>query len=139
MTADFEWETIDPNNPTGPKVTVIFPGHYTLYLYKHAPVSFLNLQAAKYVLDNPERVFSGVRRLNEGEWWCYTGRPNEWHIREGVVATFPRDKVFAVYLNSRMRVYECRAEYAADDDPLCPVNWQTRYKGLTWKNTSSQT
>lgn len=134
MADDFACKTIDPNNPTGPKVDAIFPGGYTLNLFKYWPVDYENLRAAKYVLENTERIFFGVREFNEGGW-CYTGRPDEWYIREGSIVPFPKDKVFAVYLNPNMRVYECRAEFIADDDPLCPVNWQTRYRGLTWKST----
>ncbi len=63
-------------------------------------------------------------------------RPEQWYIREQVEASFPNDKVFAVYLNPNMRVYECRAEYVADDDPFAPEDWQERYRGLTWKSTS---
>ena len=76
-----------------------------------------------------------MREFNEGGW-CYTGRPTEWYIREGVVVSFPDNMVFAVYLNPNMRVYECRAEYVAPNAPLCPKDWQTRYRGLIWKSTS---
>jgi hypothetical protein len=135
---NFACKTLDPKNPAGPKVDATFPGSYTLRLYKYSPVDYENLRAAKHVLENPDRIFFGVREFNEGGW-CYTGRPAEWYIKEQVVRPFPENRVFAVYLNPRMSVYECRAEYAADDDPLCPVNWRTRYRGLTWKSTSLQT
>lgn len=134
MAADFACKTIDPSNPTGPKVDAIFPGDYTLRLYKYSPVDYENLRAAKYVLEHTERVFFGVREFNEGGW-CYTGRPSEWLIKEGVAAPFPDNMIFAVYMNPNMRIYECRAEYVADDDARCPKNWQKRYRGLTWKNT----
>jgi hypothetical protein len=136
LAADYECETIDPNNPTGPKVKAIFPADYTLRLYKYSPVDYENLRAAEHVLKNPKRIFFGVRAFNDGDWWCYTGRPTEWCIREGLVVPFPKDKVFAVYLSPRLRVFECRAEYVDRDDPLCPVDWQTRYRGLTWPSTS---
>jgi len=106
-----------------------------LRYYKYSPVRYWNLIAAKYVLERPERVFWGVRQFNEGGW-CYTGHPAESCIREEVAAPFPDGKDFAVYLNPKMRVYECRAEYAAQDDPHCQVDWQDRYRGLTWKSTS---
>ncbi len=76
--------------------------------------------------------------FNQGGW-CYTGRPAECYIREAVIVPFPKDRVFAVYLNPNLQVYECRAEYSAGDDPLCPVDWQERYRGLTWKSISSRT
>jgi hypothetical protein len=135
VAADYACKTIDPSNPTGPKVDAIFPGDYTLRLYKYSPVDYENLRAAKYVLEHTERIFFGVREFNEGGW-CYTGRPAEWFIKEGVVAPFPDNMIFAVYLNPNMRAYECRAEYVADDDARCPKGWQTRYGGLTWKSTS---
>ncbi len=135
MGADFVCPTRDPQNPVSGVVDAVFPGRYTERLYKTAPVQYMNLIAAKFVLENVERIFFGVREFNEGGW-CYTGRPIQWHIREDVVVPFPHDRVFAVYLNPHMRVYECRAEYAAHDDPQCPVNWQDRYRGLIWKSTS---
>jgi len=52
VAADFACKTIDPNNPTGPKVDVIFPGGYTLRLFKFSPVEFENLRAAKHVLES---------------------------------------------------------------------------------------
>ena len=135
VVSDCKRTTLDPNNPTGPKISVIFPAGYMVRLYKYSPVDFQNLRAADYVLGHPQRIFFGVRLLNQGGW-CYTGRPVEWCIREGCIVPFPKDKVFAVYINPNMQVYECRAEYAAHDDPLCPVDWQERYRGLTWKSTS---
>ncbi len=136
MAADFTCETIDPENPDGPKIGAIFPAGYTSKLFKHWPVDFENPRAAKYVLENVERIFFGVREFNEGGW-CYTGHPTEWYIRERIVVPFPHDKVFAVYVNPRMYVYECRAEVAATEDPLCPLNWQTRYRGLAWQKDIS--
>ena len=138
MAADYACETIDPNNPTGPKTKAIFPGEYSLRLYKYSPVEYENLRAAKYVLEHPQRIFFGVREFNEGGW-CYTGRPIEWCVKEGEVRPFPQNIVFAVYLNPNMRVYECRAEFVADDDQLSPANWRKRYRGVIWKNTSWQT
>lgn len=135
MAADFICKTIDPTNPAGPAIDAIFPADLTLRYYKYSPVRYWNLIAAKYVLEHTERIFFGVREYNEGGW-CYTGHPAEWYIRENVTAPFPKDKVFTVYLNPNMRVYECRAEYAAADDPLCPVDWQNRYRGLIWKSIS---
>ena len=135
MAADFACKTIDPTNPDGARIDAIFPGDLTLRYYKYSPVRYKNLMAAKFVLEHTERVFFGVREYNEGGW-CYTARPGQWHVREDVIAPFPRELVFAVYLNPNMRVYECRAEHAALDDSNCPVDWQNRYRGMTWKRTS---
>jgi len=136
LAADFTCQAINPEDPDGPKITVVFPGGYTSRLFKYWPVDFENLRAAKAVLENTERIFCGVREFNEGGW-CYTGRPSEWCIRERIVVPFPRNKVFAVYMNPRMFVYECRAEHADAEDSLCPINWQTRYRGLTWRKSTS--
>ena len=135
MADDFACDTIDPKNPDGPKVKAIFPGWYTLRLFKYLPVRYENLRAAKYVLEQPSRIFFGVREYSQGGWCC-AGRPIEWYIRENVVVPFPEDKVFAVYLNPMMRVYECRAEHADSADPLSPRDWERRYRGLIWKSTS---
>ena len=135
MAVDYSCETIDPNNPAGPRIQVIFPAAYTLRLFKYNPVDFEKLRAAKYVLENTGRIFFGVRQFNEGGW-CYTGHPPEWTIKPQIVVPFPRDKLFAVYVNPRMHVYECRAELVAPDDASFPRDWKTRYRGLIWKSTS---
>jgi len=135
VAADFACKTIDPGNPAGPMTDAIFPGTYTLRLYKNSPVDYENLRAPKYVLEDPKRIFFGVRVFNQGGW-CYTGHPAEWCIRERIIVPFSKDRVFAVYVNPNMRVYECRAEYADPQDPACPIQWQQRYRGLTWKSTS---
>jgi len=136
LAGDFTFHTIDPRNPTGRKVRVILPGELIDRYYKYTYVAYENFRAAKHVLENPQRIFTGIREFNEGEWWCYTGRPERWHVAEAVTAPFPKNRVFAVYLNSRMIVYECRSEPAAEDDSMCPLDWQNRYGGLVWKSTS---
>lgn len=134
MVADYACKTIDPNDPDGPKVDAIFPGDLTLRYYKYSPVRYQNLIAAKFVLEHTQRVFFGVREYNEGGW-CYTATPAEWYVKPDRIEAFPQTLVFAVYLNPNMRVYECRAEEAAHDDPQSPINWQSRYRGLVWKST----
>ncbi len=135
MAADYLCKTRDPQNPDDGLVDAIFPADLTLRYYKFSPVRYLNLIAAKHVLENVERIFFGVREFNEGGW-CYTARPAQWHVRENACVPFPKSLVFAVYLNPRLRVYECRAEQVAEDDSMCPVNWRERYRGLIWKSTS---
>ena len=134
LAADYKWKTRDPLNPMGDPIEVIFPASLTEKWYKEQPIRYENLRAAKFVLDNVQRIFSGTRRLNDG-FWCYTVRPTEWYIKEKVIAPFPNHLVFAVCLDTRMRVYDCRGEFASDDDKLCPKNWRGRYKGLVWKST----
>lgn len=135
MSRDYSYETRDPENPAEDVVTVVLPGQFTLKLYKHDPVGYENLRCAKFVLDNVERIFRGLRRYNRGGW-CYTGRPIRWHIRQGITAPFPDDLVFAVYINPRYRIFEIRAEVVADNDPMSPYDWSGRYEALVWKRTS---
>jgi|DewCreStandDraft_4_1066084.scaffolds.fasta_scaffold121423_2 hypothetical protein len=135
MSHDYFQPIINPTDPKGEKVKAVLPHRLILMYYKYYPVRYENLRAAKFVLENPERIFNGVRQFNEGGW-CFTGRPRIWHVKEDVTVPFPDDLVFAVYLNSRFVVYECRAERAATDDPNCPEDWQNRYSGLVWKNIS---
>jgi len=135
MASDFCIDIIDPNNPTGSKIQAVIPHRLILRYYKYFPVRYENLRAAKHVLDNPRRIFSGVRQFNEGGW-CFTGRPAVWYVKMDVCVSFPENLVFSVYLNSRMYVYESRAENAAVDDSLCPEGWEDRYGALIWKSTS---
>lgn len=67
---------------------------------------------------------------------CFLPPQISWYILDTVTAPFPENMVFAVYMNSRLYIYDARAEYCASDDTLCPVDWQNRYEGLVWKSTS---
>lgn len=85
-------------------------------------------------MDHPQRIFWGIREFNEGGW-CYVGIPEEWHVRQDVIAPFPKNKVFAVYINPLRRLFEYGAEPADPEDPMSPIGWKDRYRGLKWKNT----
>lgn len=135
MARDFFYRTLNPENPTGELIDVCFPGDLTERWYKYQPVQYENLRAAAEVLSNVRRIFGGIREYQEGGW-CYTGRPRQWCVQEGVWAPFPQNRVFAVYLNPRLRVFACTAERIASDDPLNPEGWKGRYEGLLWKSTS---
>jgi hypothetical protein len=135
LAKNFQCSTIDPVNPDGPRVEVIIPAELIERVYKYDPTQFENFRCAKIVLDDPKRIFAGVRPINDG-WWCYTGRPSRWHIREEVTVDFPRSLIFAVYINSRHEVYEFRAEKADPVDNLNPIGWETRFGGLVWTSTS---
>jgi|ERR1022692_180769 hypothetical protein len=135
MPNDYLIEIINPIDPKGQKVQAIIPHTLILNYYKYHPVRFENFRTVRYVLANTDRIFSGIRQFNEGGW-CFTGKPKSWYIKESVQAPFPENLVFSVYLNSRLYIYEARAEKCAVEDNLCPENWQNRYGALIWKTTS---
>ena len=97
MANDFYIETINPEDAKGAKIQAIIPYRLILNYYKFHPVRYENFRAAKYVLEHPERIFSGTRQFNE-DGWCFTGRPKVWYVKEQVEAPFPETLVFAVYL-----------------------------------------
>ncbi len=136
MGKDYFTEVINPSDPKGPKTTAIIPYQLILNYYKFSPVRYENFRVAKEVLENPQRIFSGIRQFNEGGW-CFTGKPESWYIRQAVQAPFPNNLVFTVYLNSNYYVYEARAEACAEDDFLCPKDWKNRYGALVWKKNTS--
>ncbi|HPO14991.1 MAG TPA: hypothetical protein PLI09_16230 [Candidatus Hydrogenedentes bacterium] len=113
---------------------VVIPGDLIEYCYSSVPVQYENFRAVKAVLENPRRIFAGVRLLNQGGW-CYVGRPSEWYIRENTIVPFSAEFVFAVYVNPNFRLYEFRAEKADPDDPESPIDWAERYGALIWKHT----
>ena len=126
---------MNPVDPTGPKILATIPHSLILHIYKYHPTQYENFRAAKFVLENPRRIFNGVRSMNRGGW-CFTGRPETWNITEKETSTFPDDLVFAVYLNDRYFVYEFRAEVSDRQDVDCPNGWKDRYAGKTWISTS---
>lgn len=132
---NYKCETLDPDNPDGPRICVEIPVHLYERLYKYAPVRYENLRAVKHVLKNPERIFAGLRKLHEGGW-CYTGVPEMWYIKPQVVVPFPDHLVFAVYVNPRKVVFEFGAERVDSDDPFSPIDWDKRYGAPIWKSTS---
>ena len=66
----------------------------------------------------------------------WVGCPTTWYIREDTKVPFPKNRLFAVYLNDRMYVYDFAAEYVDNEDLLSPKDWKNRFMGLIWKSTS---
>ena len=129
-------QTIDPTAPTGGMWQVFLPTSVVDELFKRLGNDFWNLLlCAKPVLDNPKRIFEGVRDYEEGGW-CYVGIPDEISPAEKVKAPFPPGFVYAVYVNPEREVYWWCLEKSAKDDPLCPEDWQERYGSLKWSRTS---
>ncbi len=128
---NFKQATVDPNNPTGPKIEVIIPHDIIERAYKYNSVKYENLRAAKEVLENPLRIFWGIREHSEGGW-CYVGRPTKLYVTETTVIDFPNDKVFAVYITDRYEVFDWNVEYADNKDAMSPMGWESRYRSLKW-------
>ena len=129
-------KTIDPRNPAGPRVPATIPNDLISRAYKYDTVQFENIRLAVIeVLDDPKRIFTGIRELNEGGW-CYVGRPKAWCVREGRIVPFPSNLVYAVYMNDRMWVFEWRAERADSEDLLSPIDWKNRFAGRVWTSNS---
>ena len=76
MGKDFQLETMDPRNLPHGRAIVTIPHGLILRFYKYHPADWENFRAAKEVLENPKRIFAGIRAHNEGGW-CFTGRPLE--------------------------------------------------------------
>jgi len=132
---NYEQETLDPNNPTGPKIKAIIPHYIYNRAYKYNSVKYENIRAVKEVLENPKRIFWGIREHSEGGW-CYVGIPTKLYIKENVVIDFPNNKIFAVYINDRFMVFDWILEYIDSKDNLNPKDWEKRYRSLVWKSTS---
>lgn len=133
--SNYEQETLDPTDPTGPKIKVIIPYPVFLRAYKYNSVKYENIRGVKEVLENPKRIFWGVREYSEGGW-CYVGRPTKLFLTENKVVDFPKNKVFAVYINDRFAIFDWILEYVDDKDMLNPKDCEKRYRSLVWKSTS---
>ena len=133
----YECETIDPRRRDGSRTTVRLSIQLARKYLKLISVDYMNLGlCAKEVLDDPQRIFEGVRGYEEGGW-CYTGRPSEIYVTEGVTAPFQERFVYAVYVSPSLEIYWWCPEKCDPQDPLCPLDWQNRYDGgLIWTNTS---
>jgi len=135
LAKDYYQKIIDPNNPLGDRIEAKIPGEVYMRHYKESYVKYLNLIAAKAVLENTLLIFEGVREFQEGGW-CFIGRPESHYVRENVTAPLSHDQVFAVYLNPAMSVYEWRLEDAEESNSWYPMGHQNRYDRLVWKSTS---
>lgn len=123
--------------PTGQKIEIRIEYGFWDYLLKYQPVKFVNIETAFKVLNNPNRIFSGIKRpiSTNADTLCFAGIPDTWYLREDLEVSFPDNLVYAVYLNSRKSIYDFRAEEADFEDRLIPKNWKLRYGGLLWKNS----
>ena len=128
----FKQPVIDPRDPGGAPAVVTIPCDLIQRWYKYQSVDYENLETAKFVLEHPQRILGGVRDYEEGGY-CYLARPSQWYVKSGVLAPFPAQLVFGVYVNPNLWLYEIQAEKTDKQDILLPINWKTRYReGLLW-------
>ena len=135
MARNFQIKVINPYDPQGEQIDAIIPASLYVKWYKDSATDYWNLETAKEVLEHPHRIFERVRVYEQGGF-CYVGKPVHWYIRPACRVPVLPKRVFAVYLNPNMRLYEARLEFAAEDDPYSPINWQDRYGALLWKSIS---
>lgn len=138
MAKDFVLPIIDPCNPQGPRVNATIRGDLYLHCWKEDEIKYWNLVPARSVLDAPLLIFEGVRQFQQGGW-CFAGRPVEYYLRPRVTVTLERERVFCVYLNPRLDVYEWRLEPADSPGSAYPSGHSTRFRRLAWRSTSSPT
>ncbi|MFQ5964687.1 MAG: hypothetical protein ACE5KZ_10410 [Candidatus Scalinduaceae bacterium] len=107
------------------------------YFMLYRPNDFLNLSTAYKVLNNPNRIFSGLNRphSNSSKKLCVVGKPKHWYIGVNIsdTALFPDDLVYLVFLNERNSIFEFGAEEADIEDPLSPIGWKDRFGERIWK------
>lgn len=112
------------------------------FLQKYRPNEFLKLFTVYEVLNNPNRIFSGLNRLcsDTSNHLCFVGKPKTWqrYIEKTIVTVdFLTNHVFLVFLDERKSVIEFRAEEADREDTLSPENWEYRYGELIWIKKNS--
>jgi hypothetical protein len=121
----------NPTEPEGDLIDVWFPGDLILGYYKHDQVNFWNLEVAKFVLENPIAIFQGIREYKKGGF-CFVGQPTDWYVAENVMSSFPKNRVFCVYVNPAMCVYEFRAEQADSVQACMPSDSERRFRRKLW-------
>lgn len=113
---------------------------YYDFLNISRPNRFLNLFTVYEVLNNPNRIFAGLKRpfSDSSKRLCVVGKPRYWYVgkENSSEVPFPSELVYLVFLSERNSVFEFGAEDADQEDPLSPVNYETRYGEILWKKTS---
>lgn len=89
----------------------------------------LNLYTAQEVLLNPTKIYVGLKRPFDQDGWCYIGKPAQWSFKECDVP-FPKDRVYAVYLNSRRTLFDHYHEEADPRDHLSMEGWENRFEDV---------
>lgn len=127
-------QTVDPEDPTN-IIEVLFPRDLAMQYGKTKPVRLKNVEAAVEVLESPQRIYRGIRTRNPGGW-CYVGRPEQIYVKPYCKADLPDHLLFAVYVSSDYHIYEWRPDKVDSDDPLEPINADSRFEGIAWQRTS---
>ena len=110
------------------------------FLYRYWPNDFMNLFTVKEVLHNPNRIFSGLNRpySDSDNKLCVVGKPRHWYERgkSDTPVPFPPNLVYVVFLSERMSVFDFGAEDSDPQDPLSPIDFENRFRELTWPKRS---
>ncbi len=117
----------------------IEPAYYKR-LQIYMPNDYLNLFTVFEVLQNPNRIFSGLcrRHSDSSKKLCVVGKPQHWYIgtKSSSNVPFPQELVYLVFLSERNSIFEFRAERSDTEDPLSPIGWEERFVELIWKKNS---
>ena len=135
MAKDYYFDVRDPRNPENATVKSKLPGPLYQKHYKSNFVKYMNLKAAKEVIEDTKLIFAGVREFQEGGW-CYVGKPSMHYIRDTITVPIPPGHVFTVYMNPVMMIYEWRLEITEGAGSLLPLGHKARYERLAWQSTS---
>lgn len=125
---------IDPEAPDR-RIEALIPKEVLYNYYKTHPVTWHNVVVAKEVLENPARIYYGIRDHQKGGW-CYTGRPMQFWKKPGITVPLPTTHLFTVYMNPSYHVYLWRLEKVDPQDLFAPIDWRERYGGMSWKRDS---
>ena len=76
------------------------------FLQKYRPNEFLKLFTVHEVLNNPNRIFSGLNRLysDTSDYLCFVGKPETWrrYIEKNIVTVpFLSNHFFLVFLDEK--------------------------------------
>jgi hypothetical protein len=128
----YDVEALNPHGQTAATWTVLVPVSLVRHWLKESEVDFQNLKhLVPAILRAPVAVFEGVRDYEEGGY-CYLGKPTDWYVKPRCLVPFPKDRIFAVYVNPMRRLYDIQAEKTEPGSMYRPEGWKERYEALLW-------
>ncbi|MCX5674736.1 MAG: hypothetical protein NTX87_06985 [Planctomycetota bacterium] len=128
-------DALNPHEQTGATWSVLLPIGLVRHWLKESEVDYQNLKhLVPEILRKPVAVFGGVRVYEQGGY-CYLGKPADWYIRPNCLVPFPKERIFAVYVNPMCRLYEIQAEKVEPPSLYRPKGWKDRYEALLWSTT----
>jgi hypothetical protein len=125
-----------PHDPGNGRIMVRAEARTMRFLSVRSPGKCHDVRIARTVLEDPRRIYSGIRPDEVDDWgWCYVSPYNSHFSERGKEVDLEGEWLFLAFISPRYTLLEWGLERPTEGDPLLPESANIRFGQLVWPTT----